>query len=99
MRYLDFVNNVIYDWGFCGDGWDIHQQSSLSGYGFNIAVESGSTTADLVDANIINNYFLLSGAPPHIDSKNALVYPKVKGAEPGQYKQGTVFRTPDLGHL
>jgi hypothetical protein len=46
VRDFDYVNNVIYDWGFFGEG---------GGYGIRIKNEPGEPQ---VNGNFINNYFL-----------------------------------------
>jgi pectate lyase len=95
VRQLDHVNNVIYDWGYYSTG--------NFGYGIRIKNNAGEPK---VNANLVQNAFLLSGKAPHTRYEHALIYGTVPGpdAEDGAPSgatpaQGTVIKTTKLGQL
>ncbi len=94
VRGLDFVNNVIYDWGFYSTG--------NFGYGIRIKNEPGEPP---VSANLVNNAFALSGVSPHVRDASALIFGITPGPDAndggptGSVAQGTVLGTTAMGDL
>jgi hypothetical protein len=88
VRDLDYVNNIVYDWGFFG-GW---------GYGIRIRNEVGEPK---VNGNFANNalipgavnpeWALVFGRDPGPDSTD--------GGPAGSPPQGTVITTSQMGSL
>lgn len=89
VRDLDYVNNVVYDWGFFGEG---------AGYGVRVRNEAGEPK---VNANIVANAFVPGAVRPGW----ALVFGDVPGADAsdggpaGAPAEGTVVTTTLLGEL
>lgn len=88
VRDFDFVNNVVYDWGFFGEG---------GGYGVRIRSEVGEPQ---VNANIVNNAFVPTIRPEwalvYGDTPGADAF---DGGPDGAPAQGTVVTTTLLGQL
>jgi pectate lyase len=90
VRDLDYVNNVVYDWGYFGEG---------SGYGMRIRSEPDEPS---VNANIVANAFvptsrraawaLVYGASPGPDRDDG-------GPAGGAVPQGTVVGGTRMGRL
>jgi pectate lyase len=88
---FDYVNNVVYDWGFYA--------SELSGYGVRVRSESGEAP---IHGNFVSNAFL-----PRSGFRGwALVYGDNPGADPDEGPrpepppaQGTVVTTSRMGRL
>lgn len=88
VRSFDFVNNIIYDWGYFGGG----------GYGIRIRNDAGWPK---VHANLVNNYLipktsspgwaLVYGTSPGADSTDE--------GPASSIPQGTVVTTSSLGSL
>lgn len=88
VRSLDYVNNIVYDWGFFG-GW---------GYGIRIRNDAGEPK---VNGNFVNNaliprgmmpeWALVYGTDPGPDSTD--------GGPNGSPPQGTVITTSGMGSL
>ena len=87
VQDFDFVNNVVYEWGFFGGG---------SGYGVRIENRPGEPSSS---QNIINNYFLSTiqpkkglvyGSRPGTDSWD-------NGPDCGVTQQGDVVTTSAMG--
>ena len=89
VRDLDFVNNIVYDWGFFAAG---------SGYGVRIRNEPGEPKVNL---NFVNNALV----PKSGSACWGLVYGSQPGADStdngpsGSPAQGTVVTTTSLGKL
>jgi pectate lyase len=89
VRDFDYVNNIVYDWGFFAGG---------SGYGVRIRSESGEPKVDL---NFVNNalipksgsqcWGLVYGTQPGADSTD--------GGPSGSPAQGTVVSGTRLGNI
>jgi pectate lyase len=87
VRTFDYVNNVIYDWGYFEGG----------GYGIRVRNESGEPK---VNANIVNNYFLPTRASQWALVYGS--QPGSDGTDNGPSTsppQGTVVSTSSLGSL
>jgi pectate lyase len=86
---LDYVNNIIYDWG--------HWEAPF-GYGIRIRNVPGEAK---VSGNIVNNYFL----PVTVSSNSALIYGILPGADADDGgpasapSQGTVMTNSLMGNL
>jgi len=89
VRGLDYVNNVVYDWGYFGEG---------SGYGVRIRSVAGEPT---VNANIVANAFV----PTSRRTAWGLVYGVSPGADrddggpASPPPQGTVLTGTRMGRL
>jgi pectate lyase len=89
VRDLDFVNNVVYDWGYFG-GW---------GYGIRIRNAPGEPK---VNGNFVNNLLIPTTVSPGLGLVYG-IRPGPDPADGGPSgpppPQGTVVTTTQLGHL
>lgn len=89
VRSFDYVNNVVYDWGYYSGG---------AGYGVRIRNEPGEPQ---VNMNVLHNWFV----PGDGRASWALVYGRSPGPDntdggpSGTPEQGTTVTTTDLGDL
>ncbi len=88
VRDFDYVNNIIYDWGYFGEG---------GGYGIRVKNPPGEPQ---VNGNLVNNWFeptirpawaLVYGTVPGQDSDD--------GGPAAPVPQGTVVTTSQMGDL
>jgi hypothetical protein len=94
VRDFDYVNNIVYDWGYYSNGtW---------GYGLRVKNEPGEPK---VNMNIVNNYFLLSGVAPHTRFSDALTYGLSAGPDANEsgpsspVAQGTLVTNSGMGDI
>ncbi len=89
VRNLEYVNNVVYDWGFFGEG---------SGYGVRVRSDAGEPQ---VNANIVNNFLLPTMLPEWALVYGDAPGPDASDGGPAgaTLAQGTLVTTSLLGQL
>lgn len=94
VRSLDYVNNIVYDWGY----WDRDEKEN-HGYGIRIK-NKWEPGEPKVSMNIVNNVFIATRRPEW-----ALVYGRNAGSEANDegpdevLSQGTVYLGSDMGGI
>jgi hypothetical protein len=93
---FDYVNNILYHWGY-----DPNPSVAYAKGSYGIRIRNNSPGPGDVDANIVNNYFLADKRPDQ-----ALVYGSAKGPDAGEEngpascgKQGTIYTAGRMGQL
>jgi len=97
-RHTDFeyVNNILYHWGF-----DPNPTIGYAKGSYGIRIRNNSPGPGDIDANIVNNQFVADKRPDQ-----ALVYGSAKGPDAGEEngpatcgKQGTIYTGSSMGQL